>query len=90
MNTSDLDFKFIVIGEPGVGKSCLTMQFTDRGFQSKHHVTVGVEFGSKMIHIRDKAIKCQIWDTAGQDTFKSIVRTYYRSAAGNLTFFSML
>jgi Ras-related protein Rab-2A len=47
-------------------------------------MTIGVEFGSKAISIRDKSIKLQIWDTAGQESFRSITRSYYRGAAGAL------
>ena len=75
-------FKFIIIGDTGVGKSCLLLQFIDRRFRQKHEVTIGVEFGAKMITVADTNIKLQIWDTAGQESFKSITRGYYRSAAG--------
>lgn len=89
-------FKFIIIGDTGtvywsvgVGKSCLLLQFIDKRFRQKHEVTIGVEFGAKMITTDDKNIKLQIWDTvwthttkAGQESFKSITRGYYRSAAG--------
>ncbi|XP_060636048.2 ras-related protein Rab-2B isoform X1 [Anolis sagrei] len=77
-------FKYIVIGDSGVGKSCLLLQFTDKRFLSSHNLTVGVEFGSRMITINDKKIKLQIWDTAGQESFRSIARSYYRGAAGAL------
>lgn len=65
-----------------VGKSCILYQFLDHKFREKHEMTVGVEFGAKVIEVQGKAIKLQIWDTAGQETFKSITRQYYRSAAG--------
>lgn len=47
----------------GVGKSCLLLQFTDKRFQPVHDLTIGVEFGARMINIENKAIKLQIWDT---------------------------
>ena len=63
-------FKFIIIGDTGryvtdlgVGKSCLLLQFIDHRFRQKHEVTIGVEFGAKMITVGDKSIKLQIWDT---------------------------
>jgi Ras-related protein Rab-2A len=68
----------------GVGKSCLLLQFTDKRFQHVHDLTIGVEFGSRMVSIDDKQIKLQIWDTAGQESFRSITRSYYRGAAGAL------
>ncbi|CAL9106988.1 unnamed protein product [Musa acuminata var. zebrina] len=68
----------------GVGKSCLLLQFTDKRFQPVHDLTIGVEFGARMITLDSKPIKLQIWDTAGQESFRSITRSYYRGAAGAL------
>lgn len=47
-----------------------------------HDLTIGVEFGARMVSIEGKQIKLQIWDTAGQESFRSITRSYYRGAAG--------
>ncbi|KAG8384891.1 hypothetical protein BUALT_Bualt04G0166100 [Buddleja alternifolia] len=65
----DYLFKYIIIGDTGVGKSCLLLQFTDKRFQPVHDLTIGVEFGARM---------------AGQESFRSITRSYYRGAAGAL------
>ena len=63
-------FKFIIIGDTGttcynlgVGKSCLLLQFIDKRFRQKHEVTIGVEFGAKMMTVGETNIKLQIWDT---------------------------
>lgn len=56
-------FKYIIIGDSAVGKSCLLLQFTDKRFQPVHDLTIGVEFGARMISIDGKQIKLQIWDT---------------------------
>jgi len=77
-------FKYIIIGPSGVGKSCLLLQFTDKRFHNEHDLTIGVEFGARMITIDGKQIKLQIWDTAGQESFRSITRSYYRGAHGAL------
>jgi len=77
-------FKYIIIGDTGVGKSCLLLQFTDKRFQPVHDLTIGVEFGARMVAIDNRQIKLQIWDTAGQESFRSITRSYYRGAAGAL------
>jgi len=77
-------FKYIIIGDTGVGKSCLLLQFTDKRFVAVHDLTIGVEFGARMIGIENRQIKLQIWDTAGQESFRSITRSYYRGAAGAL------
>ncbi|VDN93117.1 unnamed protein product [Brugia pahangi] len=70
-------FKYIIIGDTGVGKSCLLLQFTDKRFQPVHDLTIGVEFGARMITIDSKQIKLQIWDTHLQifderDTFNHL------------------
>ena len=73
----------------GVGKSCILLQFLEKKFKFDHDTTIGVEFGSKVISVAEKPIKLQIWDTvindhmqAGQETFKSITRSYYRGSIG--------
>ena len=75
-------FKLIIIGDSGVGKSCLLLQFTDKQFQLIHNITIGVGFGSKNINIAGDDIKLQIWDTAGQESFRSIARSYFRGVIG--------
>ena len=51
-------FKYIIIGDTGVGKSCLLLQFTDKRFQPVHDLTIGVEFGARMINIDGKQVNC--------------------------------
>ena len=58
-------FKFIIIGDSNVGKSCLLLQFTDNRFRNDHDLTIGVEFGAKIVTIDEKPVRLQIWDTAG-------------------------
>mmetsp|Transcript_56781 Transcript_56781/g.132781 ORF Transcript_56781/g.132781 Transcript_56781/m.132781 type:complete len:319 (-) Transcript_56781:137-1093(-) len=77
-------FKFIIIGDEAVGKTCLLLQFTDKRYRTTHQVTVGVEFGSRTVDIQGQKIKLQCWDTAGQDRFRSIIRSYYRGAQAAL------
>ncbi|KAF8301913.1 putative Ras-related protein RAB2B [Trypanosoma cruzi] len=77
-------FKYIIIGDSGVGKSCLLLQFTDKRFEPLHDLTIGVEFGARVVTIQQKNVKLQIWDTAGQESFRSITRSYYRGACGAL------
>ena len=62
----------------------MLLQFTDKRFQPVHDITIGVEFGARLITVDDLQIKLQIWDTAGQESFRSITRSYYRDAAGAL------
>ncbi|KAG0749723.1 hypothetical protein G6F57_003618 [Rhizopus arrhizus] len=85
MSTYNYIIKYIIVGDSGVGKSCLLLQFTDKRFYAGRELTIGVEFGSRFITMSDgKQIKLQIWDTAGQESFRSITQSYYRGAAGAL------
>ena len=77
-------FRYIIVGDMAVGKSCLLLQFTDHKFRHQHELTIGVEFGGKNIEVKNKTIKIQIWDTAGQEAFQAITRTYYKGAIGAL------
>jgi len=76
----------VVIGDTGTGKSCLLLQFIDRRFSASHDLTIGVDFGSRVVELgaQRERVKLQIWDTAGQESFRSIARSYYRDAAGCL------
>ena len=67
-----------------MGKSCILLQFTENKFRNQHELTIGVEFGSKTIELNGKLVKIQIWDTAGQEAFQAITRTYYKAAQGVL------
>eukprot|EP01083_Nonionella_stella_P016365 45718_1 len=83
-------FKFVVIGDSSVGKSSLLLQFTDKRFNPVHDLTIGVEFGTRTITLNDETtVKIQIWDTAGQETFRSITRSYYRNTAGVLLLYDV-
>lgn len=77
-------FRYIIVGDMAVGKSCILLQFTDNKFRHQHELTIGVEFGAKTVDIDNKLIKIQIWDTAGQEAFQAITRTYYKGAVGAL------
>ena len=76
----DFLFKIIVIGDSAVGKSCLLHRLTTNEFIEDHEVTVGVEFGTLMVKLDAQVFKLQIWDTAGQESFKSITKIFYRGA----------
>ena len=76
----DFLFKVIIIGDSGVGKSCVLHRLTHNEFIEDHEVTVGVEFGSLLVQLNEKVYKLQIWDTAGQEAFKSVTKVFYRGA----------
>lgn len=85
---NDYLFKFISVGDSGVGKSCLLHRLTSNDFQPTE-TTIGIEFGSSVVNIQGKTVKLQIWDTAGQESFKSVSRAYYRNAIGCLLVFDV-
>ena len=85
MNNYDYLFKFILIGDSTVGKTCILTRFVDGWFKAESDPTIGVEFGSKVLKSKSgKIVRLQVWDTAGQESFRSITRSYYRGAIGVL------
>ena len=82
MSTNDYDYliKCLVVGDSGTGKSSLMMRFTDDVFNTTYISTIGVDFKIKTMDFRDKTVKFQIWDTAGQDRFRTITASYYRGS----------
>lgn len=78
----DLLFKIVLIGDAGVGKTCVVQRFKSGTFFEKQSNTIGVDFTMKSVTIEDKKVKLQIWDTAGQERFRTITQSYYRSANG--------
>jgi len=77
----DLSFKIIVIGDSGVGKSCLTNKATKNKFDDNYNATVGFEFFTFNIRINDKIVKLQIWDTCGQELYRSLITNFYRNSS---------
>ncbi len=77
----DLSFKLIVIGDSGVGKSCLTLKATKNTFENNYNATVGFEFFSFNVKIQDKIMKLQIWDTCGQEIYRSLITNFYRNSS---------
>ena len=77
----DLSFKIIVIGDSGVGKSCLTNRATTNLFEETYTATVGFEFLSFNVKINDKVVKLQIWDTCGQELYRSLITNFYRNSS---------
>lgn len=75
-------FKILLVGDSGVGKSCLMHRFIDDDFTESYISTIGVDFKIRTFNADDKTIKMQIWDTAGQDRFFSITSSYYRNGHG--------
>ncbi|KAL6131405.1 hypothetical protein ACLB2K_069781 [Fragaria x ananassa] len=83
---ADYDYliKLLLIGDSGVGKSCLLLRFSDGSFTTSFITTIGIDFKIRTIDLDGKRIKLQIWDTAGQERFRTITTAYYRGAMGIL------
>jgi len=75
------EVKVVLLGDTGVGKSSLVLRFVTHNFRPFSESTIGASFMSKMISVDGKNIKYQIWDTAGQEKYRSLAPMYYRGAA---------
>uniref|UniRef100_A0A672Q9I4 RAB26, member RAS onco family n=1 Tax=Sinocyclocheilus grahami TaxID=75366 RepID=A0A672Q9I4_SINGR len=81
----DITFKVMLVGDSGVGKTCLLVRFKDGAFLAGSFIsTVGIDFRNKVMSIDGVRVKLQIWDTAGQERFRSVTHAYYRDAHGEL------
>ena len=77
----DMSFKLIVIGDSGVGKSCLTNNAIKNTFDDAYNATVGFEFFTFNIRLNGKVVKLQIWDTCGQELYRSLITNFYRNSS---------
>jgi len=75
-------FKLLVVGDAGVGKTCLITRFVDDVFSSTNKSTIGVDFKATQVEMDGKAVQLQVWDTAGQERFRALTTSYYRGAHG--------
>ena len=73
-------FKILLIGDLGVGKSCVILRYVEGDFPGNIMSSIGVDFKTKQIDLDDRLIKLQIWDTAGHEKFRTITTSYYKSA----------
>ncbi|KAH8373426.1 hypothetical protein KR009_006620 [Drosophila setifemur] len=80
--TYDYLFKLLLIGDSGVGKTCILFRFSEDAFNTTFISTIGIDFKIRTIELDNKKIKLQIWDTAGQERFRTITTAYYRGAMG--------
>ena len=85
----DLSFKVIIIGDQAVGKSCLAIKASRNYFEDFYSPTVGFEFVSFNVRVQDKIIKLQIWDTCGQEVYRSLISSFFRSASLAIVVYSI-
>ena len=83
MEKKEFLYKILLLGDSSLGKTCFLMRYTDNTFQEIHMSTIGLDYKLKNVQLDDgKMVKIQIWDTAGQDRFRSITKNYYKGAHG--------
>ncbi|XP_034361241.1 ras-related protein Rab-26 isoform X1 [Arvicanthis niloticus] len=86
----DVAFKVMLVGDSGVGKTCLLVRFKDGAFLAGTFIsTVGIDFRNKVLDVDGMKVKLQIWDTAGQERFRSVTHAYYRDAHALLLFYDI-
>lgn len=81
--------KLLLLGESGVGKTSLLLRFTEDYFTSEHLTSIGIDYKIKMLEMDNKIVKLQIWDTAGEERFRTITKTYYKEAHGILLVYDL-
>jgi small GTP-binding protein len=85
----DFSLKIVVVGDSGVGKTCLLLRYVRDIYDPETQSTLGVEFMTKIIDTEKHRIQLQLWDTAGQELFRSVTRGYYRGSAGAFLVFDL-
>ncbi len=88
-NPFDMQIKILMIGDSGVGKTCLLLRYVNDSFYPTFITTIGIDFKIKNIIVDGKRIKLQIWDTAGQERFRTITTSYFRGAQGILLIYDV-
>ena len=87
---SDIVFKILMLGDSEVGKSCFLMRYSDNVFVENYITTIGLDYKLKTIKLDSgKVIKVQLWDTAGQDKYRTIAKNYYKGSHGILLLYDI-
>jgi small GTP-binding protein len=77
----DYNYKIIIIGDSGVGKTCLTYRVTTGEFREKMAATIGFEFFPFIVKYKNKTLKLEIWDTCGQEAYRSLIKTFFNNSS---------
>ena len=87
---SDFVFKILLLGDSEVGKSCFLMRYSDNVFVENYITTIGLDYKLKTVKLDSgKTIKVQLWDTAGQDKYRTIAKNYYKGSHGILLLYDI-
>lgn len=90
MNESyDVLTKILMVGESGVGKTCLIRRFTRNDFVLNHLSTIAIDFKRHSIEIDDKKVTIQLWDTAGQERFHTLTAAFFKGSDGIVVCYSV-
>jgi small GTP-binding protein len=81
-DSPDYLLKILLVGDSGVGKTCVASRFTDNRFFTEMKPTIGIQFATKTVHFQQTVVKVQIWDTAGQERYRAMASGYYKGAVG--------
>lgn len=85
MNTGsnfDYSFRVILVGNAASGKSTMLMRYAENEYKNNYQATIGIDFKVKTLMADGKTVKLQIWDTAGQEAFRTVTCSYYKGASG--------
>lgn len=85
----DMQLKILLVGDSGVGKTCLLLRYANNTFSPKFITTIGIDYKNKHIALSNKRLKLQIWDTAGQDGFRTITTSYFNCAQGMMLLYDV-
>ena len=88
-NNYDLLIKILVIGQSGVGKTCIIKRFVNDKFEENHLATIAIDFQTKLFDLNEQTLKLQIWDTAGQEKFNTLTQSFFKNANGIVVCFSL-
>ena len=87
--TAKYIIKILTLGDTLVGKSSIVLRFSDNRFDDNQLATIGIDYKTKYIKVKDASVKVLLWDTAGQETFRNIARQYYKGANGVLLIYDV-
>ena len=87
-NEELINYKIILVGDSSVGKTCLLMRAVNNKFTDNYQATIGFEFLLMYYQVNDVKIKLQIWDTCGQEIYRSLIQGFYRNTAATIIVYS--
>ena len=77
----DYNYKIIIIGDSGVGKTCITFRATSGEFREKIAATIGFEYFPFLVKYQNKILKLEIWDTCGQEAYRSLIKSFFNNSS---------